>query len=133
MSRRAVGVIIAGSFAAVVVCAAGLFVLAAVRAVRDLPAYHAADQADIFEDMRSKALSTTDPAEIVGYLDYVESYYPSGSKHTTGSPLDRIVEGYRAAVIREIIGRLRAITGVDLGEQPRAWVEKYGKQKYGKQ
>jgi len=127
VSRQAVGYVVAAAIALVAVCAAGFFVLSIIRVVRDVPSHHAADQGDIFESMRRKSLDTTDPAEIVGYLRYVESYYPSGSKHQTGSPLDRLVEGYRAAAIREIVGRRRAVTGADLGEEPRPWIEKYGK------
>ena len=127
MSRQAVGYVVVAAFTLIAVCAAGFFVLSIVRAVRDVPAHHAAEQGDIFESMRRKSLDTSDPAEIVGYLRYVESYYPSGSKHQTGSALDRLVEGYRAAVIREIIGRLRAVTNADLGVEPRPWIEKYDK------
>jgi len=111
----------------VAVCTIGLLVSSVVRTVRDLPVILAVEQTSIFEDMRKKAFVATDPAELVGCLTYVESNYPSGTKHSTGSPSDRIVEGYRAAVIREIVGRLRTVTGVDLGEAPRPWIEKYGK------
>ncbi len=129
MSRQRAGYLIAISFALIVFCAGGSFVLSIIRVVRDLPVHWAAAQGDIFEDMRVKSLDTIDPAKIVGYLEYAESYYVSGSKHAKGSPLDRIVEGYRAATIREIIGRLRVITTEDLGDDPQNWINKYGKRR----
>lgn len=127
MSQQSVRSIVVSTCVIVAVCAVGLLVSSVVRTVRDLPVHLAAEQTSIFEEMRKKSLVATDPAEIVGYLAYVESYYPSGTKQSTGSSGDRIVEGYRAAIIREIVGRLRTVTGVDLGEAPRPWIEKYGK------
>jgi hypothetical protein len=100
-------------------------VVSVVRAVSDYPVLSAAGQVEVFEDMRTRASGSSDPSQIVGYLEYAESYYPIGCKQQPGSPLDRIVAGYRKAVIREIIGRLRTVTGQDLGGQPKPWIEKY--------
>lgn len=86
----------------------------------------ASEQTQIFDDMRAKALRS-DPAGAVGCLEYVVSYYPSGSKQETGSRLDRMVERERALAVRDILAYLRAETGEDLGENPEAWIQKYAK------
>ena len=127
MTQKSVRYIVVMTCVLVAVCAVGLLISSVIRVVRDMPVHLAAEQTSIFEQMRLQSLVATDPAEIVGFLAYVESYYPSGTKQSKGSPLDRVVEGYRAAVIREIVARLRAVTGVDLGEAPQPWIEKYGK------
>jgi hypothetical protein len=85
----------------------------------------AEEQTEIFDDMRAKALAASDPNRATQYLDYAVHYYPSGSKQETGSQLDRIVERHRTSVIRDILAHLKAKTGEDLGDDPRAWIEKY--------
>ncbi len=84
------------------------------------------DQTEIFEEMRDRALRA-EAAEAVGYLEYVVAYYPLGTKQEAGSRLDRIVERYRALVVRDIIAHLRAKTGQDLGDDPQAWIEKFAR------
>ncbi len=86
----------------------------------------ASEQTQIFANMRSKALES-DEAGAVGCLNYVVNYYPSGSKQEAGSRLDRMVEQERALAERDIIAYLRAKTGEDLGADPEAWIQKYGK------
>jgi hypothetical protein len=86
----------------------------------------ASEQAKIFEEMRMRAL-TSDPAGAAGCLEYVVSYYPSGSKQETGSRLDRMVEQARALAARDIVAYLRTKTGEDLGASPEAWIQKYAK------
>jgi hypothetical protein len=86
----------------------------------------ASEQTQIFDDMRAQALQS-DPTGAVGCLEYVVSYYPSGSKQETGSRLDRIVERERAVAVRDILAYLRAKSGEDLGDDPEKWIEKYGK------
>src|ERR1051325_9256958 len=55
----------------------------------------ASEQANIFAEMRARAL-TSDPTGAARCLEYVVNYYPSGSKQETGSRLDWIVEHERA-------------------------------------
>lgn len=86
----------------------------------------ASEQTQIFDDMRAQALQS-DPAGAVGCLEYVVSYYPSGSKQETVSRLDRMVERERTVAVRDIVAYLRAKTGEDLGESPEAWIQKYAK------
>jgi hypothetical protein len=86
----------------------------------------ASEQTRIFEVMRTRALQS-DAAGAAGCLEYVVSYYPSGSKQETGSRLDRMVERERAVAVRDIVGHLRTKTGEDWGELPEAWIQKYAK------
>jgi hypothetical protein len=86
----------------------------------------ASEQTKIFEEMRAQALRS-DPAEAARCLDYVVSYYPSGSKQETGSRLDQMVERERALAARDIVAYLRTKTGEDLGESPQAWIQKHAK------
>jgi hypothetical protein len=86
----------------------------------------ASEQTQIFEDMRAKALEN-DAGTAADCLRYTIWYYPSGSKQEKGSRLDRMVERERARAVRDIIAYLRTKTGQDLGDNPEAWIEKYGK------
>jgi hypothetical protein len=64
------------------------------------------DQIEIFEEMRLKA-STNSPQEAAECLQYVQNYYPSGTKQPSGSRLDRIVETARSNAVREITVRIQ--------------------------
>lgn len=86
----------------------------------------ASEQTRIFEEMRTQAMQS-DAAGAVGCIEYVVGYYPSGTKQETGSQLDLMVERERALAVRDIVALLRVKTGQDLGENPEAWIRKYGK------
>ena len=59
----------------------------------------------------------------VSYLEYALWYYPSGTKQTKSSRLDRVVERARRCAVREIIAILRSRTGRDFGDDPRRWID----------
>ena len=82
----------------------------------------AEDQTTIFDDMRESA-AASEPSKAAGYLRYAVEYYPSGTKQVAGSHLDTIVERARRNAVREIIADLRARTGQEHGDHPRAWIE----------
>ena len=84
----------------------------------------AEDQTAIFEEMREKAMRSK-PHEAAACLEYAVNYYPSGTKQVAGSRLDVIVERARSQTVADIIAHLRRVTGEDLGDDPRPWVEKY--------
>jgi hypothetical protein len=84
----------------------------------------AEDQTRIFEEMRSKAL-TSDNSEAVHCLQYVIDYYPTGTKQISGSPLDQTVERARVRATADIIAHLRTSTGKDLGSSPEPWIQTY--------
>lgn len=96
-------------------------------ALLNLHVIFAEEQTDIFSAMREKAAGG-DAKAAAGALEYVVSYYPSGTKQTLGSKLDRIIERARASAISDIIADLRVKTGDNLGDDPRPWIEKYGAQ-----
>ena len=82
-------------------------------------------QVAIFEEMEASANSTIDPRQMSGKLEYAVNYYPSGSKQTKGTQLDRIVETARSNSIAAIIARLRTTTGKDFGNDPQQWLKEY--------
>jgi hypothetical protein len=90
----------------------------------------AEEQTRVCEEMRrqvteSLALEPPDVKKAVGSLEYAYHYYPSGTKQTKDSRLDRIVERARRSCVREIIEMLRVSTGEDLGDSPDPWIERY--------
>lgn len=77
--------------------------------------------------MVEKALAAVrrDPPDVksaVGCLGYVHRYYPSGTKQSHGSDLDRIVERSRKAAERQIMDAVRAATDVDYGAKVDDWI-----------
>ena len=84
----------------------------------------ASEQTEIFDNMRTQALSA-DAVGAAQSLDYVVHYYPSGTKQVRGSLLDQMVERERTNTILEIIAHLRTKTGEDLGDNAEKWIQKY--------
>jgi len=83
------------------------------------------EQTQMFDECRIQALQSSQPERIAGLMQAVIIYYPSGSKQTAGSHLDRMVERSRQAAIRDMIAHSRVMTGVDLGSDPEAWIARY--------
>jgi hypothetical protein len=79
------------------------------------------EQTGVFDQMRRQTAESA--ALDVSYLEYALWYYPSGTKQTEGSTLDRVVERARQCAVREIIGILRSRTRKDYGDDPRRWIE----------
>jgi len=86
----------------------------------------AAEQTLYFEQARDKALESSRPQEIVRCIEGTLNYYPSGTKQTTGSPLDVMVERARRLAVDDMIRQLRSKTGLDLGNSPDTWIERFG-------
>ena len=80
------------------------------------------EQTAIFDQMRRQTAEAT--GTDVSYLEYALGYYPSGTKQTKGSRLDRLVERARQCAVREIIEILRSRTREDYGDDPRRWIER---------
>jgi hypothetical protein len=88
------------------------------------------EQTEIFSEMTAKATESLnrEPPDVkaaVGFLEYTHSYYPSGTKQTHGSTLDRIVERSRSLAESRVIEMLRDATGVDHGTDTEAWVREF--------
>ena len=113
------------------IVAVGLFVFSACllvrHAVQSIRIAFAEDMTDIFAEMRTRALQGN-VGEAIRCLDYVVNYYPSGTKLPTGSRLDRIVERERAQAVKDIVARLRRLTGEDLGDDPARWTQEFAGQ-----
>lgn len=91
------------------------------------------EQTEVFSEMVEKASAAIrrEPPDVkaaVGFLGYAHHYYPSGTKQTAGSRLDRIVERSRSHAERQIIEMLRVATGTDRGTDPEAWIREFGNQ-----
>jgi len=91
------------------------------------------EQTEIFLEMTDKASESLrrEPPDVraaVDFLEYTHSYYPSGTKQTHGSTLDRIVERSRSLAERRIIEMLRDATGKDVGMDAEVWVREFGSQ-----
>jgi len=80
----------------------------------------------MFEECRTQALQSSDPKQIAGFMQAAIIYYPSGTKQSTGSQVDRMVERSRQLAIDDMIARLRIVTGGDLGKDPLSWIDRYG-------
>jgi hypothetical protein len=105
----------------IVVLVLGLGFLMIEHMTMGLRIAFADEQTAIFEQMRRQ---TAESASVdVRSLEYALNYYPSGTKQTPGTSLDRIVERARQTAIREIIAILRTRTGQDFGDDPRAWID----------
>ena len=84
------------------------------------------EQTQMFEECRIQANQSNDPKRIADLIEAVIIYYPSGSKQTVGSHLDKMVERSRQATLKDIITHLRTTTGVDLGNDPQVWIQRFG-------
>lgn len=80
----------------------------------------------MFEECLNQALQSTQPERIVGLMEAAIIYYPSGTKQTAGSHLDRMVERSRQRTIQDMITHLRATTKADLGSNSQVWIDRYG-------
>jgi hypothetical protein len=74
---------------------------------------------------RDRALQA-EPQKAVEYLDMLDQSPPREWTARRGNP-GRVIEIERASAIREVIAYLRKKTGEDLGDDPKRWIEKYGK------
>ncbi len=90
-----------------------------------LQAAFAEEQVRIFYAMRDQARSSS-PVQAVESLEYAMDYYPSGTKQSLGSRLDRLVESVRADVCQQIMGELNNRTGerIETVEGWRKWKSK---------
>ena len=70
--------------------------------VQELRIRFAKEQIGFFQDMAFRATAEKTPREVRRIKEFIESYYPSGTKQTKGSDLDTIVEIARRDACRRI-------------------------------
>jgi hypothetical protein len=99
----------------------GLVLCLICHLVTDVQIALADEQTSIFEQMCKETAGSA--AVDVRYLEYTLWYYPSGTRQTKGSGLDRMVERARQSAVREMIAVLRSRTGKDFGDDPRRWID----------
>ena len=76
------------------------------------------------EELRLKAVHG-DISQAAASLKAVVEYWPAKLRHEGN--LARVYELSRANVIREIISRMRSLSGEDLGDDPQLWIDKFYK------
>ena len=104
-------------------CCLGGFIAVAVvlPATRIEPLYTRAGVARL-EQLRLKAVSG-DVLQAAESLKEVTEYWPAKLRHE--GDMSRIYELSRAGATREIISKMRNLSGEDLGEDPQSWIGKY--------
>ena len=70
--------------------------------VVELQISFAREQVELFSELSSNALATTDVEEVRKIEEYIKWYYPSGTKQVRNSKLDVIVETARRDACRRI-------------------------------
>ena len=86
----------------------------------------ATDQTRWFESLRARALASVRPQEIIVDMENTINARSSPIRQSPGSGLDRMVERARRLAVADIVLHLKQTTGVDLGDDPQRWIEKYG-------
>jgi hypothetical protein len=71
-------------------------------AVRELQIKFAGEQVALFDEMVDKAIALADEDQVRRVRQYIEWYYPSGTKQKENSELDSIVESARRAACARI-------------------------------
>jgi hypothetical protein len=74
------------------------------------------------EELRLKAVRG-DISQAASSLNDVVGYWPTKVRHE--GHFSRLYELSRAAAIREIISRMRSLSGEELGDDPKVWIEKF--------
>lgn len=82
------------------------------------------EQIRIFHLMQNEIYQSKDPYDMAVKLNYIVSYYPSGTKQEKGSRLDCIVETVRKNVTSDVINFLKRSTGKDFGSDAQQWINK---------
>jgi hypothetical protein len=74
------------------------------------------------EELRLEAIHGDMPQAAASLKAAVE-YWPAKLSHE--GHMSQVYDLARAGVIREIISRMRSLSGADLGDDPKLWIEKF--------
>jgi len=77
-----------------------------------------------YQELRMKA-GTGDLPQAASALKEVLAFWPQKISHESGTA--GIVAAFRDSTVREILTRMRLLSGEDLGAEPEAWLKKYYK------
>ena len=83
----------------------------------------------MLQEGRDGALKSTNVVEIAGTLRWVGYFYRAPVPPAAGierhhyNLMERVRDGYQ----REIVAHLRDLTGEQLGEDPKSWIDRYAK------
>jgi hypothetical protein len=69
----------------------------------------------------------SDAALLAHDLGFLTAYYEANSKTLAGSPIYRVVQRDYEHALTNSLARFRRVTTNDLGGDPRAWIQRYGK------
>ncbi len=69
----------------------------------------------------------SDAVSLAFDLQFLTGYYEGWGKTLAGSPVARVVQRDYEHAIASNLAQFRRVTSNDLGADPRAWIQKYGK------
>ena len=68
----------------------------------------------------------SDPKALAQHLKFLKGYYDGYSRSLVGSPLAKIVRRDYEQALTNSVAAFRRMTTNDLGNDPQAWIQKYG-------
>lgn len=82
----------------------------------------------MLEEARDSALVSTNTIEVSDALRFIGRFYrPPEPPTGPHRHIYNVVERVRASYQRDIVGHLRRLTGDQLSDDPKTWIEKYAK------
>jgi hypothetical protein len=72
------------------------------------------------------AASELDPAVLAHHLEFLNTYYNGRMPILAGSGVYRVVQRDYQHSVSNTLAAFRRVTTNDLGDDPRAWIQKYG-------
>jgi hypothetical protein len=85
---------------------------------------YAHDIVERFNSERDRAMKG-ELSETIQYLEQLD--FPEGQPSPFTGSLSNFVETQRRRAVHDVIGYLGAKAGKDLGDNPEAWIQEYGK------
>lgn len=105
-----------------IVCLGGFIAVAIILPTTRIEPLYTCAGVERLEELRLKALHG-DISQAASSLRDVVEYWPPKLGHE--GHLSRVYRLSRAGAIREIISRMRSLSGEDLGDDPKLWIEKF--------
>jgi hypothetical protein len=103
-------------------CLGGFIALVVVLAATNIGPLYTRGGVARLEQLRLKAVSGDISQAAMNLKDATE-YWPPKVPHE--GDLARVYELSRAGAVREIISRMRSLSGEDLGSDPQLWIDRY--------